>query len=64
MLLGIELNLKIFKLSSIENFAENKLDSVKSLIWVLNLILVKIAHFSWIRSEILREGCVMAHFGW
>ena len=64
MLLGTELDLKFCKFSSIKNSVENELNSVESLIWVLYFILVKIAHFSWIRSEIFRKGCFTAQFGW
>ena len=64
MLLGTELNFKICKLFCIKNSVEDKLDSVESLIWVLDFVLIKIAHFSRIGSEIFREGCFMAQFGW
>ena len=64
MLLGTELNFKICKLFCIKNSVEDKLDSVESLIWVLNFVLIKIAHFSRIGSEIFREGCFMAQFSW
>ncbi len=64
MLLGTELDLKFCKFSSIKNSVENELNSVESLIWVLDFIHVKIAHFSCIRSEIFRKGCFAAQFGW
>ncbi len=63
MLLGTELDLKFCKLFCIKNSVENKLDPVKSLIWVLYFILIKIAHFSWISSEIWRKCCFTAQFG-
>ena len=52
MLLGAEPDLKLRKLRRIENSIENVCDSVESLVWVLDFVFVKIAHFSRIRSEI------------
>lgn len=64
VLLGFHLNFKLFELLSLHKPIDNFNNAVEALCWVRNFILLKISHFSWVRSEILRQRRLSTALDW